>query len=100
MVCGLSAGGEWIRTSSSADSVSSVRTLPRGSDVRFRTTTCPCHDQVRKVSSELAATPMMMHVMNHPIELRAVLREVAFMGADENHCGGLKSRSGQAGLMV
>jgi hypothetical protein len=27
---GLAAGGEWIRTSSSADAVSSVRTLPRG----------------------------------------------------------------------
>ena len=36
----LSAGGEWIRTSSSADAVTSVRTLPRGLDARFGMTTC------------------------------------------------------------
>src|ERR1700758_3492404 len=34
-VRGPYAGGEWIRTSSSAGSVSSVRTLPRGSDVEI-----------------------------------------------------------------
>jgi hypothetical protein len=37
---GLAAGGEWIRTSSSADAVTSVRTLPRGLDARFGMTTC------------------------------------------------------------
>src|ERR1700730_15296667 len=35
----LSAGGEWIRTSSSADAVSSVRTSAHGLDVRFGMTT-------------------------------------------------------------
>ena len=35
----------------------------------------------------LGRDPMMMQVMNHPVERRAVLCEVALMGADENHRG-------------
>ena len=34
----------------------------------------------------LGHDPMMVQVMDHPIERGAVLREVPLMGPDKNHC--------------